>query len=230
MKQAMTVPMEQARQRGALNLLLIPLILLSIAFIGVSTFAYTASLRADDYKNNVDAKVEAAVAEAEKKTIAQKEKDFAEKEKFPYDTYTGPVAAGSLKIQYPKTWSAYVIAPQNRTTKPLDAYFYPGQVPAISDQNNSFALRVVVEQRAYDSIVKSFQGEQKSGKVTIEPYQSANVPSVVGVRVNGEIAQKKQGSMIILPFRDKTLQMWTESVEFNDEFDDIILKNFTLTP
>jgi hypothetical protein len=223
--------MKLTRQTGAMNLLVIPLVLLFLALMGVSVFAYTSYMQAEDYKNNVDQKVTAAVDVVSEKISAQKEKDFAEKEKFPYDTYVAPEAAGSLKIQYPKTWSAYIIAPTGRsTTKPVDGYFQPGQVQSVSDANNSFALRVLVAQQAYDGIMKSFQSDQKAGKVTIQPYQSPNVPSLIGSRVVGEIKQKKQGTMIVLPFRDKTLQLWTESKDFNDDFDNIILKNFTLTP
>ena len=199
--------------------------------MGVAAYAYMAAAQAADYKNNVDQKVDVAVAKEAEKISTQKEKDFAEKEKYPYDTYVGTDATGSLKLVYPKTWSAYVIAPEGKVnSKPLEAWFQPGQVPSVSDENNSFALRVTVAQTSYDSAVKSFQSAQKSGKVTVQPYQSPNVPSVIGVRVDGEVVSKKQGSMVILPFRDKTLKMWTESTDLRGDFNDIILKNFTLNP
>lgn len=213
-----------------MNLLIIPLVLLLVVLIGVSVFAFTSYTEAQDYKANLDQKVEVAVEEAGQKIAEQKDKDFAEKEKFPYDTYTGPEAAGSLRLQYPKTWSAYVIAPQGRTSKPLEAWLHPGQVPSTQDSNNSFALRVAVAQQSYEGLLKGFIAEQKAGKVTIQPYQSPNVPGVVGARLDGEIRSKKQGSMIIMPFRDKTLQMWTESVDYRADFDNIITKNFVLTP
>lgn len=223
--------MKPTRQAGAMNLLVIPLVLLFVALMGVGVFAYTSYAQAQDYKNNVDAKVEIAVAEAAEKIADQKEKEFAEKEKYPYDTYVAPEAAGSLKVQYPKNWSAYVVAPTGRTTsKPVDGYFYPGQVPSISEANNSFALRILVAQQSYDSLLKKFQSAQKAGKVTIEPYQSPNVPSLIGAKVTGEVESKKQGMMVMLPFRDKTLQMWSESAEYNSDFENVILKNFTLTP
>ena len=213
-----------------MNLLAIPLLLVGVLAIGLGAFAFTSYGQAQDYKNNVDAKVAEAVAESEKQISLQKDKDYAEKEKYPYVSYTGPQAAGDIRIQYPKTWSAYTIAPNRTTNKPLEAYFYPGQVPEVGDSNNSFALRVVVSQTSYDSLLRTLTARQKSGKVTIQPYQSANVPGIVGSRIDGEVATKKQGSMIILPFRDKTLQMWTESDSYKSDFDNIILKNFTLTP
>ena len=122
------------------------------------------------------------------------------------------------------------MAPQTNNSRPLEGWFHPGQVQSTTDQNNTFALRVLVSTQNYDQMLKQFQGNQRTGKVTIQPYKSDNVPGVVGARIDGEVSQKKQGSMIMMPFRDKTLQIWTESVDFKGDFDNIILKNFTFTP
>jgi hypothetical protein len=222
--------MKSTRQTGAMNLLVIPLVILVVVLLGISVFAYSSYAQAQDYKNNVDQKVTAGIDKASDQLNAQKEKEFAEKEKYPYATYVGPEAAGSIKILYPKTWSGYVVAPRTNSTKPLDGYFYPGQVPSVSDSTNSFALRVVVQQTSYDTIMRNLQSQQKAGKVSIQPYQSPNVPSVIGSRVDGQVVANKQGSMVVLPFRDKTLQMWTESTDYKADFDDVVLKNFTLTP
>lgn len=222
--------MKSKRQTGAMNLLIIPLALVLVALLGVGAFAASAYSQAQDYKNNVDQKVDAAVEVATQKVSEQKEKDFAEKEKFPYDTYVGPEAAGRLTIKYPKTWSAYVIEPRTSSNKPVDGYFNPGVVSSVTDTNNSYALRVQVAQQSYDSLIKAYAGDQKNGKVTITPYQSPNVPSLIGSRIEGEVESKKQGVKILLPFRDKTLQLWTESTDFKADFDNIILKNFVLTP
>lgn len=217
-------------QRGAINLLMIPLILLTLVLIGVAVLAYSSYNEAQDYKNNVAQKIEAAVAENSEDVSARKDADFAEKVKSPYDRYDGPVQYGALRILYPKTWSAYVSEPRSRGAKPVDGYFSPGQVPAVGDRLNSFALRVVVEQQTYDVLMKQFQSKVKDGKVAVRPYQSPNVPNIVGSRIDGEIADKKQGSMIVMPMRDKTLLMWTESGDFVPDFDNIILPNFSFSP
>lgn len=222
--------MKSLRQTGAMNLLIIPLVVMTVAVLGVGAFAFSAYSQAQDYKTNVEQKVAVAVEASSEKVSAQKEKDFAEKEKYPYNTYVAPEAAGSLTIKYPKTWSAYVKEPRSSSSTPVDAYFNPNFVPDTSDNNNSFALRAEVVEQRYDSLMKSYAASQKSGKVTITAYQSPNVPSIVGSRVEGEIESKKQGIKVLLPFRDKTLQMWTESTDYRSDFDNIILKNFTLTP
>jgi hypothetical protein len=222
--------MKHVRQAGAVNLLVIPLILLTVLLVGVASVAFSFYNEAQDNKNNVARKVAVAVDQAKEEVSVQKDKDFAEKAKFPYDRYDGPSSFGALRILYPKTWSAYVSEPRNNTNRPVEGYFAPGFVPTLNDQQNTFALRVVVEQRRYDSVLKEYDDEVKQGKTAARPYQSPNVPNIVGTRLDGEVAQRKQGAMIIMPMRDKTLRLWTESRDYVADFDNIILPNFSFSP
>ncbi len=220
----------RSAQNGALNLLAIPLILVTLALFGIAAFAYSAYNQAQDYKNNVDQKIAVAVTAAEQQVSDQKDKVFAEKEKSPFVEYDGPAEYGSLKILYPRTWSAYVDATAGQSSRPINGYFSPGQVPSISDSGNNFALRVNLAQQTYDSVVKQFTSKVKAGTVTVQPYQSPNIPNTVGTRIDGEIAPNKQGAMVVLPYRDKTLQMWTESKDYLTDFNTVILPNFSLVP
>ena len=95
-------------QNGAINSLLLPLIVSAVALIAVAAFAVWAYGGKQDYKNNVDQKVADAVTIAIQKEDTKKDKQFAEDEKNPLRTFTGPDAYGSVTINYPKTWSAYV--------------------------------------------------------------------------------------------------------------------------
>lgn len=222
--------MKYSRQLGAVNLLLIPLVLVVVILVGVTSLAFAFYGQSQDYKNNVDQKVAVAVDQAKREVSDQKDKDFAEKEKFPYDRYDGPSSFGGLRILYPRTWSAYVSEPANNNNRPVEGYFAPGFVPTLNDTANNFALRVSVTQQRYDTVLKAYQSDAKNGKVNVQPYQSPNVPNVVGSRIDGEVDNKKQGAMIIMPLRDKTLRMWTESRDYLPDFDNIILPNFSFSP
>jgi hypothetical protein len=197
--------------------------------IGVAVFAYWAYSGRQDYKDNVDAKVATAVASAKQEEGKLKDAQFAEAEKNPLKTYVGPSAYGSVTVQYPKTWSAYV-ADTDDTTPFVDGYFQPNVVPDISAQSSSFALRIQVVQNSYDSVLQTFQAQLKQGKVTVQPYALPKLPKTVGSRLSGAIAQDKQGDMVLLPLRDKTLKIWTESASFKSDFDNIILKNLSFSP
>lgn len=71
--------MKTLTQRGAVNVLLLPLILVVLFFLGAVGFGYWAFAEREDYKNNSDQKVAIAVAAAEKRTQAADAKVFAEK-------------------------------------------------------------------------------------------------------------------------------------------------------
>jgi hypothetical protein len=213
---------------GAINVLLIPLILLSLLFIGVGAFGYWAYTSRQDYKNNTDKKVAAAV---QTNTIAVKAEDakkFAEAAKQPLKDFNGPEAYGSVHISYPKTWSGYVVTANTGT--PLDGYFHADVVPGVVNSANTFGLRVQVLPQQYSAVVKQLNGPLQQKKITVTPYALPKVPDEIGVRVEGQIAQNKQGSMVILPMRDKTLKLWTEIAEYKADFDNNILPNVTFSP
>lgn len=216
-------------QRGALNILLIPFIVLCLVVIGVGYFAFWAYGSRQDYKDNVDAKVVTASQAAVTKEDARKDAQFAEAEKQPLKTYNGPEAYGSLVIQYPKTWSSYVDSSGSGQGL-VDGYFYPGTVPAINDPNNNFALRIQVVNQTYSSVLQSFNGQQTSGKITATPYTLPKLPSIIGTRIEGIVQNNKQGSMVVLPLRSSTIKIWTEDKNYEDDFNNNILPNFTFSP
>jgi hypothetical protein len=221
--------MRVTNQSGAINILLIPLILLVLFFIGAMSFAAWAYQGRQDYKNNVDQKVDAAVVVAKQQQSVVKDKEFAEKEKSPFKTYNGPSAYGSLSVQYPKTWSGYVSDDTNNDPY-VDGYFYPGVVPNTTSEKAVFALRIQVVQQSYSDVLSNLQNEVDEGKVKLAPYKLPKVPSVIGSRLDGQVDNQKVGTMILLPMRDKTLKIWTNAPQFQGDLDTYILPNLTFSP
>jgi hypothetical protein len=220
--------MKRLDQRGAIDSWLIAFIvtlLITLIALGFGIWAFSGR---QEYKNKVDEKIAIAVVDAETANSLKKDAEFAEKEKNPLRTYTGPATYGSLSISYPKTWSAYV----DETAKsnlPLSGVLNPSFVPGLQS-NLPVALRFTVSSSNYSSVVKTFDSLVKAGKIKVTPYKADKVPNVIGVRLDGEILTGKQGSMIIVPLRDKTLQVWTESPQFVPDFNTIILPNLVFVP
>lgn len=218
-------------QTGAINALLLPFIivcLLLIAAVGFGAWAYSGR---QDYKNNVNQKVAAAVTIAKQQQSQSDATTYAQEAKYPLRSYTGPSAYGSVHVLYPKTWSAYVMAAnQNGDSTPLDGYFQPSYVPDTTNTNNTFALRVKVSQQSYSQELQNYQQLAQQGQVTITPYALPKVPSVIGVKISGAIAQNIQGIMVILPLRDTTLKIWTELPSYVADFNSIILPNISFSP
>lgn len=221
--------MNRLSERGAINILLIPFIMLILFFFGAVGFGAWAYNERAHYKNESDQEVATAV----NKAVADQKKldaaDYAEQAKKPYDTYIGPSAFGNITVNYPKTWSSYVVE-NDRGGNPVNGYFQPSVVPNVTDPDNTFALRVELVQTPYDTVVSQFKASLTAGKVTIAPYTLPKVPSIVGSRIEGQITPTKQGTMIVLPLRNMTLKIWTESNDFKGDLDTHILPNFSFVP
>ena len=217
-------------QRGTINVLLIPLIFVIVFFAAAAGFGYWAFMSRDDYKNNSDQKVAVAVAAAESRTKSADAKEFAEKEKQPLRTYVGPSAFGSITVQYPKTWSAYVVEGDDNSSTPVDGYFDPDFVPDITNQSKSFSLRIQLVSDSYDNVLQQFTGSTQTAKATVAPYKLDKVPNVVGSIVTGQLSANKQGTMVVLPLRNMTLKIWADSASFLPDLNNIILPNISFTP
>ena len=217
------------QQRGALNALLLPLIVVVLLFVVTAVFGVWAYGQMSDYKNNSDQKSADAVAVAIKKEDAKKAAEYAEQSKNPLKVYSGPAAYGSLHVEYPRTWGAYVIE-QTTDSNNVDGFFNPNFVPYIGADNSSFALRVRVLAQSYANTMQAFQSSIKSGKLTAAPYSFVKVPGVVGTKLTGAIAPKKQGTMIVMPLRASTLEVWTETTEGQTNLDTYVLPNFSFSP
>ena len=220
--------MSSMNQRGSVDSWLIAFIFTLIIFLAAAGFGIWAYTGKQDYKNNVDAKIVVASEKAVAANTAKLEAQFLEREKEPLRTYNGPESYGSLAISYPKTWSAYV-DDSGKGAAPVDGSFNPKYVPGLNS-GSSVALRSQVLNTKYAQTIKSFESAIKSGKATATPYSLPKVPGIVGLRVDGEIKTGKQGSLIVLPLRDKTITVWTEAPQFIPDFNTIILPNMTFVP
>lgn len=222
--------MKTNKQAGFISGLLIALIATVFILIVAIIFAAWAFAGYQDYKNNSDQKAAAAAAAAKEQTQKEDAEQYAEESKNPLKTHVGPDAYGSVTIQYPKTWSAYIQEQTSGSGVPMNNYFHPDVVRSTQDANNAYALRVQLMNTTYSGIMQQYQALAKNQKVTVQPYKLPKVPSVVGSRVDGQITPQKQGTMIVLPLRNLTLQISTESKDFEADFNNIVLPNLTFSP
>jgi hypothetical protein len=215
-------------QRGAIGGMLIGLICVSLLAIATLSFAIWAFGQRQDYKNNSDQKVAAAVNKAVQDTKLSDAKTYQEEAQSPYVTYQGPDAYGSVRLTYPKTWSGYVDTTNGGV--PVNGYFQAGVVPGINDRSAIFALRLQVVQKSYSNVLQQYVSLAKQGTVSVKPYKLPKVPSQVGSRIDGQLSKNVRGSLVVIPLRDKTLEVWTESTAGLKNFNGIILPNLTFAP
>lgn len=211
---------------------LVPMIALSVLLLASIGFGVWAFMGMQDYKNNSDQKSAAAVAVALEEQKTKLDGEYAEKSKQPFETYTGKSEAGSVTFNYPRTWSAYVV--EQSEGQQVNGYLHPGFVPATNNSSLAFALRVEVIDQDYPSVVKQFESSVKSGKVTLAPFSAAKVPAGLGSIITGQILPSRTnvvGTLVVLPIRDKTLKLWTESNSaFGADFTNTVLPSLSYIP
>lgn len=189
---------------------LIVVSLLSVTFLGLFIWMF---VQWDSVKTDVDGQIDAAVAQAEYDVATQKDAEFAEKEKYPYSTFAGPVDYGELTFEYPKTWSVYVERDGNDGND-FQAYFNPSQVNSVNDRT-VMALRVSILNQSVDSVMRQYQDFVTEGRL------SASSRTINGSAANvftGTLPNELVGAVAILKIRDKTAVIQTDAEIFLDDY------------
>lgn len=232
-----TPPAQQAPPTGANDAhksntpYIIGLVVLSILLIASLIFGFWAFAQMTDYKNNVDAKIAVAVADAEKATTAINTAAFADEQMKDTKKYIGPSSYGTITVDYPKIWSGYVAIDDN-SNDPLKAVFHPDVVPALTGNNKTqaIALQVEVVNDEYDKVVDKSQRYVEDGSATAAAYALPLMPDQVGIKITGKINQNFVGTQVILPLRDKTIIITAETDQFANDLETYILPKMSFVP
>jgi hypothetical protein len=192
----------------------IGLIVLSIILIGLAIWLFMSYT---GQKTDVDTKISNAVNLAVKKQVDTDEAKFAKREKEPNREFVGPDDYGRVTFNYPKTWSVYVA---NDVTNggTYEAYLNPVAVPSISD-SQQFALRVIIENTSYSSVIASYSSLVKNGDLN---SSSITANGITGTRLDGKFTDDIRGSAVIFKIRDKTLTIRTDADTFTSDFDALV--------
>jgi hypothetical protein len=209
--------MNRTQQRGAVNVWLILSIVFGVTTIAAAGFFVWAYTNYQDQKNNVDTKISAAVAVAQKEQADKDEANFLQRDKEPKRQFVGPDDYGRLMFDYPKTWSVFVNKDAS-DSQAFEAYLNPVSVPPLG-ASTQYALRVTIESREYDTVVESYSSYVKSGDLTSSAVQADEVG---GTRLDGKFSESIRGSAVIFKIRDKTVTIRTDANTFKSDFDTLI--------
>lgn len=223
-------PVESSDSKGKL----IAIILLVLLLITAVVFGGWAFSKMQDYKGNTDKKIATAVIAANKAEDTKLQAQFDEQSKLPNKTFSGSPTYGSISFNYPKTWSAYVDTSSN--SEAINGYFYPDVVPGITSKT-AYALRVELVDTDYAQVLQGLDNSISQGDVTAKAYVppkmqgAANVTA--GTYLSGQINsqdQTQQGNMVVIKVRDKTLEIYSESAAYANDFNNIVLASLTFVP
>jgi len=213
-------------ENGEVNVLLIVVVVVSIVAAGFAVAFFWAFSERDNYKNNTESIVAAAVEEARADQTEIERAWFAEEQKKPNLAFAGPADFGSVKFKYPRTWSAYNV--ENSATK-YSVYFHPKMVPNTTDTKSKFALRVSVEAKTYEETLQYYESYVDQGTVTIKPINTGIGGKFKGMRINGRAGTSFNGSIAVFKIRDKSLTIRTDISNYIADFNSL-LKTLNFQP
>lgn len=217
--------MKRSSEAGETNPLLISTILFTILTVAFGSIMVWALINYFDQKNNVDQIVAREVEVAKKEQQATDEKEFAEQEKQPYRTYTGPSDLGSVQFDYPKTWSVY--AANAGEGGELDLYFHPLVVRSIDNSDQVFALRAQVLAEQYDAVLAEYDSSFEDGSLKATPYETNGYS---GMKLTGTLDDSHRGAIVLFKVRDKTLVFTSNHTDYLKDLDTAVLKSLRFNP
>ena len=206
-------------ETGAINgsiFAIIALVILVLLFGSFSVWAYINYL---DQKQDVDSKVQEAVAKA---VLAENKKSEAAIEKYKNQTTTlfvGPSDYGRLTFEYPKFWSAYQATDVSKGGGvTYEAYLNPVLVPPVGE-TTKFALRITIEQKTYDESVATYQKQIENGELKSSAYSDG---IHTGTKLEGNFNEDIYGTAVLIKMRDRTLTIRTDGEVFKENFGAIL--------
>lgn len=198
--------------------------------IGGAVFGYWAFGERQTYKNDTDQIVAREVETAKSAQLETDNARFAEEAKMPLKPYKGPSAFGSISLMYPKTWSGYIDANSSGTTE-FSALFHPNVVPAQGSRDAAaVALTVEVIATEYSDLMRQRESRVKNGELTATAYAFPKQTEQIGTRFVGKITNDLTGTEILVPLRDKTIVLTTQTDQYLADFNTNILPNFDFQP
>lgn len=204
-------------EQGLISGLQVAVIGLGVLVLGIGSFAIWAYVSYNEASQNLQAKIDVAVAQGQKDQQEKDQKAFDEKENLPNLTFKGPDDYCGLRFNYPKTWSAFV-SDAGTDGGSYKAYFNPSPVPPI-DSKQQYALRVLIERKDYDAVKDQYQGLITKGALKPSTTQSAGNE---GTRLDGNFSNNIRGAVVMYKCRNYTISIFTDADTFKEKFDKLV--------
>ncbi|MCQ2570663.1 MAG: hypothetical protein MJ154_00195 [Candidatus Saccharibacteria bacterium] len=198
------------------------IILIVVCLIAAAAivFAVIFFMQYNELKANYDSDKGLAVAEAVKIQEDADNASFAEREKLPFYSFTGPSDYGSISFQYPKTWNVYVESDGSNNSD-FKAYFKPTQVDPIKNKDSRYALRFSILDRQYTSVQSSYESKVKNGKMTSSMF-NADENRISGIKYEGEIEKDMNGIVVLIKVNDKTAIFQMDADVYRTDFETLL--------
>jgi hypothetical protein len=200
-------------------------VLALVLLILVLVFANRAS-SANNRANTAQKDGQKQGAEAQK---ALDDKKLADEKVKDSRTYTAPDFAGNFSLEIPKAWSLSITP--NDGTITLGGISNPDQIDTKAEK---YALRFSLKDQPYTSAKSPYDQQTKAksatGKTNLSS-QPVTVSGIEGTKYTGQIGSKiPNGTLILVPIRDKTFTIQTDDNAVYSTSFNIILATVKLNP
>ena len=206
-----------SKETGAISGLMVAVIGLSVLVLGLGSFGIWAFVSYNDAQDDVNGKIEIAVAQAKQEQGDIDQAKYAEQIKEPNNLFKAPDDYCGVSLKYPKTWSVYE-SEQLSNGSDYKAYFSPGNIPVITS-DTQYALRVFIEQKDYDTVINRYSNLVQSGKLK---SSTDNANGHEGTRLTGNFSNFIKGSAVIYRCRQQTITVATDADTWKGDFENII--------
>lgn len=208
-------------ERGSAKSWMITTICLIVLIIGLLVSNVWFYIQYSDQKNNVDSKIDVAVAAGKEAQSSADEIKFVEREKLPNREFVGPDDYGRLTFNYPKTWSAYINKSATASSGAYEAYLNPIIVPTISS-TQQFAIRLTIQDGDYSSIIDSYASLVKKGSLKSSATTIGGASGSSGTRLEGNFTKDIRGIAVVFKIRDKVVTVRTDAYTFQADFEALV--------
>jgi hypothetical protein len=175
----------------------------------------------NEISTDVNGQIEVAVAAAKDEQATKDEQEFLEREKYPFQYFSGPADYGQLTFQYPKTWSVYIASDASKGGD-FKAYLNPVQVDEVSDKTIN-ALRVSILTKDFESTAASYQNYVNNKEANLRMESITLTSGVAANKYIGTIpGTELNGIVVIFKIRDKTAVLQTDSAFFETDFNKLL--------
>lgn len=216
--QVVAPTVEKNDNSGLIKTIIIVIVsLVAVTFIGLFVWIM---LQYNEVSSDVEGQIATAVAAAKAEQALRDEEEFAEREKDPYRTFSGPADYGQLTFEYPKTWSVYIASDASKGGD-FTAYFNPIEVNTVSNTTIN-ALRLSILDKDFESVVAGYQKEMDKKGSNLS-MTTITVGGTTANRYSGTIpGTDLNGYIVVFKIRDKSAVLRTDSLLFEADFDRLL--------
>jgi hypothetical protein len=209
------------KDEGEVNILLISTIVFGIIALGFSITSVLAITDAQHSRSTLDSQKKTAYSSGQNDQKAQDAKDQLAANESPFRSYVASELFGNFEIKFPKNWNAYVVEDLSSTTQ-VNLTLQPDLVRLNGGQGkaNNYAFRALLIKTDSTTLNKTFADRIKNKKLTTK---NVTVSGITATQYIGALDDTHNGIMTVVPVRDKSLELITDSTtDYLGEYNQIL--------